>query len=441
MRALQAGSERGRPLAVTFLLEDATEPWGGVQTLLRDSRALAARGHHVVGPNGIQAELFRPGDRSHAPPFRVGLVGPWERSWADTGKDIPTGIRAFRSVHESGLDVQLVRISAQPISADERDAWDGLPVEWHEKGSIEEMAELYRSLDLFLGTSRAEGFFLPAIEAMASGVPCILTDIPCFRNYDEIQDYALFAPPGHSGAIAERMIELLEDPDRMSAPRRRGLEVASHYTFERHVDALERALQSLVPPGSSLVERKGAKHALEWNDEWSSYEENVRHSLLYQILDALAWAWNTQDVPWARELASSATRIYSDPPDLWQSLGRIHVHERNWDEAERAFLEAVALCPESPAIHDSLGRVRCEQLRYPDAVRHFEAAIRFGMPGDGIRVDLAKALWNAGAFHEAERVLREAIRVYPDSVEAARLARCFTDGVTQGAGGLLVRGS
>ena len=41
--------------------------------------------------------------------------------------------------------------------------------------SDEEMAELYRSCDVFISTYRGEGFCLPALEAMANGLPVIVT--------------------------------------------------------------------------------------------------------------------------------------------------------------------------------------------------------------------------------------------------------------------------
>ena len=70
-------------------------------------------------------------------------------------------------------------------------------VEWHERVAPRAMGDLYRTLDIFVATSRGseEGFFMPSIEAMACGVPCVLTDIPCANDYDEHRDYALFVPP------------------------------------------------------------------------------------------------------------------------------------------------------------------------------------------------------------------------------------------------------
>ncbi|HIE72193.1 MAG TPA: glycosyltransferase, partial [Planctomycetes bacterium] len=88
-----------------------------------------------------------------------------------------------------------------------------------------------RSLDVFLGTSSGEeeGFFLPAIEAMACGVPSVLTDIPCFRNHQDLvghDRYALFVDPQDPTAMAEAIVLAGALPDIRTSLRAGGIEVA-----------------------------------------------------------------------------------------------------------------------------------------------------------------------------------------------------------------------
>ncbi|NIN68091.1 MAG: glycosyltransferase [Anaerolineae bacterium] len=49
--------------------------------------------------------------------------------------------------------------------------------------SDQEMAELYRSVDCYVSTSRGEGFCLPAAEALACGVPVIVPGASSFKDY------------------------------------------------------------------------------------------------------------------------------------------------------------------------------------------------------------------------------------------------------------------
>src|SRR5262249_10196062 len=160
--------------------------------------------------------------RPAARPLRVGLVGPYEVPW----KDIATGLAACRLAHRAGLQLQLVRVTNTAPHADERD--QPVPVEWHERVRPERMGDIYRSLDVFLGTSSGaeEGFFLPAVEAMACGVPCVLTDIACFRAHGDHQ-YALFVPPRDAAAMAEALVVAGRAADVRSALRRSGVAAAA----------------------------------------------------------------------------------------------------------------------------------------------------------------------------------------------------------------------
>jgi glycosyltransferase involved in cell wall biosynthesis len=53
---------------------------------------------------------------------------------------------------------------------------------WVESASDAALAEFYRSSDLLLAASYAEGFGLPLIEAALHGLPTLARDIPVFRE-------------------------------------------------------------------------------------------------------------------------------------------------------------------------------------------------------------------------------------------------------------------
>ncbi len=191
---------------------------------------------------GIDHQVMYPGrERPACAPIRVGLVGPYEIPW----KDLQTGFRACHLAHESGLELELVRITnTRPQSAEQGIPF---PIEWHQQVPPAEMGEIYRSMDVFLGTSRGveEGFFLPAIEAMACGIPCVLTDIPCFRGYGT-GDYALFVPAKDPAAMAENLILASKQPEVRKELRQAGIELAQRFRHQQHVDEFEQALLAIL---------------------------------------------------------------------------------------------------------------------------------------------------------------------------------------------------
>ncbi|MGC9665962.1 glycosyltransferase family 4 protein [Planosporangium sp. 12N6] len=76
-----------------------------------------------------------------------------------------------------------------------------------------ELADLFRSATVAVVPSRYEGFSLPAVEAMACGVPLVTTTagaIPEVVGPDGLA--ALHVPPADPGALAAAIGRLLDDP-------------------------------------------------------------------------------------------------------------------------------------------------------------------------------------------------------------------------------------
>jgi alpha-1,3-rhamnosyl/mannosyltransferase len=83
--------------------------------------------------------------------------------------------------------------------------------------------------------SRYEGFGLPALEAMAAGVPVIAakgTSLP-----EVVGDVGVLLPPGDTDAWAAALRRLLGDPDERARLGAAGRERAAGYTVARNAAA------------------------------------------------------------------------------------------------------------------------------------------------------------------------------------------------------------
>ncbi|HVR43428.1 MAG TPA: glycosyltransferase family 4 protein [Thermoanaerobaculia bacterium] len=181
----------------------------------------------------VEEEFYRSEPPSEHEPLRVILSG---QAQADL-KGIADGYGAVAHVRAQGQQVTLVRVSPwlpaghEPVQeADEYHA--GLPTA--------EMTGLLHSCDVLLAPNHAaEGFGLPAAEAMASQIPCVLTAIPSYLSFDGTHDYALFAPERNPAALGEALLRMIRHRALRSRLRERGREVAEQFRAARVIDRME----------------------------------------------------------------------------------------------------------------------------------------------------------------------------------------------------------
>ena len=108
----------------------------------------------------------------------------------------------------------------------------------------DELPAIYQAAELFLYPTLYEGFGLPVVEAMASGVPVITSNSSALKEVAE--GYADLVNPVESGEIAHAITHCMTDPDHREALRALGRRRAEDFcwkrTAERTLEVYRKAL-------------------------------------------------------------------------------------------------------------------------------------------------------------------------------------------------------
>jgi glycosyltransferase involved in cell wall biosynthesis len=164
-----------------------------------------------VIPNGIDTDQFRP-DPASGKQFRkdwdigekehlIGIVGR-----LDPMKDHPTFLKAAALLTRERTEVRFlcvgdgpqpyqsrIRLMSEELGLGKRLIW--LP-------SAEDMSAIYNAMDVMTSSSSfGEGFSNAIGEAMACGVPCVVTDVGDSKRI--VGDFGEVVPPADPSALAQ----------------------------------------------------------------------------------------------------------------------------------------------------------------------------------------------------------------------------------------------
>lgn len=221
----------------------------------------------TVIPNAVDAGAFRPDPAARGRlealcgiPEGRRIVGTVAR--AHPMKDHVAMIRAVAALVAEGRDVHAVLVGEGQPEGPARAEADrlGLAGRVSLLGARDDVAALLPGFDVYLLSSAwGEAFPVSVCEAMAAGVPCVVTDVGDSARL--VGPTGSVVPPRDPGAMAAALATWLDlGPEARAAAGRAARDrVATRFSFERYVDAHEalyidatRRRRGLRPPGASV---------------------------------------------------------------------------------------------------------------------------------------------------------------------------------------------
>jgi glycosyltransferase involved in cell wall biosynthesis len=194
--------------------------------------------------NGIDTSRFpAAGPCPTGPAVFVGRLSP--------EKDIPTLLRAAAIVAKDQPSFRLHLIGAGPILPELQHATHALGLRDRVQflGSTTDVSAALAGASLFVLPSLTEGISLALLEAMASAIPVVATDVGGNREVVLDHETGLLAPPSLSDAIAAAILNLYTQPARarlmgLAGRRRVEAEFDSRQMVARYESLYVRTLQS-----------------------------------------------------------------------------------------------------------------------------------------------------------------------------------------------------
>jgi glycosyltransferase involved in cell wall biosynthesis len=202
-----------------------------------------ARGRVRHVPHGSDDDLPPAPERSEAR-RRLGVSGPLVVTVGTilNRRHLPILLRAFRKLPGATLDVVGENRTHPPLDLEAIVEGLGLRdrvrlVGFASEGSL---ADRYAAADAAVFLSEYEGFGLPALEAMARGVPVVVADRPALNEI--FGEAALVVDPLDPAAIADAVQRILRDAALAGALRDRGRALAARHSWEQTAAATRSVL-------------------------------------------------------------------------------------------------------------------------------------------------------------------------------------------------------
>ena len=207
--------------------------------------------HSGIDVEGISARVetaHRAGDaaRMRARFGGIALVG--SIAALAPHKDHATLVDAARIVLEKRPEVRFVAAGDGPTAAAVKAqvAQSGLEEKFLLPGFIEDVPALLGALDLFVLSSYLEGLGTSVLDAQAAGVPVVATAVGGVPEMIEDGVNGRLVPPRDPPALAEAILETLDDPRAAQARAAQAKATVREFDLSRTIDRTEALYAELL---------------------------------------------------------------------------------------------------------------------------------------------------------------------------------------------------
>lgn len=308
-----------------------------------------------------------------------------------------------------------------------------------------ELAGLYTACDCLAHPYRGEGFGLPIAEAMAAGLPVIVTGYGAALDFchpdnsylipartvqlpekrigeRETVDYPWWAEPDVE-ALKVLLRRAFTQPQEAKAKGQQGMAIIrANFTWDHAANAVRERLKILRDkPIQRLVSRvvtepqpQNGTFATKAKSETSG-DSMANNNILDNVIEAMQQAGQWPQAIQLLQEAVKYARPGSESSALWNSLGVCYFQTGQFSEAETAFGQGLNTDPENLDLLHNLAELYLQQEAYDRATEYLNRALRVNPDDVNILLSLGHCALMLDAFDVALLAYRRVKTLAPET--------------------------
>lgn len=196
----------------------------------------------VIVYDGLDLEVFNNQTRINTFDYAINILMLYHDL---PKKGVRDGIEVYKSIKVKYPNVKLTMfgLPERPNISDE--------VEYYQNPSRDQLRELYNKANIFLYTSREEGWGLTPLEAMASKCVVVGTNTGCMLDIGEDKVNAMLCCPGDISEMKKKLCTLIENQELLQALSEKGYETVQKFSWANAVAQLKRELEIIWHEGKN----------------------------------------------------------------------------------------------------------------------------------------------------------------------------------------------
>ncbi len=226
----------------------ALETYVPSQSMIDELEEIGLKSNMKIWARGIDLERFNPEKKDMEWRRSVGLKDDeivvsfvsrlvWE-------KELRTYIKAVKNVQAIHPNVRALVVGDGPAMDETKELLPDAHYTGFAKG--EDLARAYASSDIFMFPSHTETFGNVTLEAMASGLPCLVADAIGSKSLVEDGENGFWAEPKNETDFTEKLKKIVENEELRTAMGKKSREFAMNYQWDSINGGLVENYKSVI---------------------------------------------------------------------------------------------------------------------------------------------------------------------------------------------------